>query len=62
MGSRTRGVKTSQNVWQLAHYFHTPVYGDNVLYNTIIHLCTVYVLCVTLYVFLPTCMYVCVNI
>ena len=27
MGSRTRVVKIDQNVWQLAHYFHTP--GDH---------------------------------
>ena len=26
MGSRTRVVKTSQDVRQLAHYFHTPGY------------------------------------
>ena len=27
MGSRTRAMKIAQNVWQLAHSFHTPEYN-----------------------------------
>ena len=45
MGSRTRVMKIGQNVWQLACYFHTPVYSSVIQY--VIHVCQSVVMNVT---------------
>ena len=41
MGSRTRVMKIDQNVRQLAHYFHTPVYEGLISHMVLPFLCRV---------------------